>query len=98
MLRKIAVRPKNVETKKTRKPSQLLNIKTTMLKKIRIAKESLLYFIFVINLEKSFARKIVRKKAKIPEIRIVAKIKYKSLVTSPGRIFPAITAAPVLAF
>ena len=68
------VNPRKVETKKTRNPNQLLNTRTTILKKIKITKDNLLQLNFEMFFENIFARKIVRKKDKIPEMKIVKRI------------------------
>jgi len=92
------VKPRKVETAKTRIPSQFENIKTSIARKTSMARLKLLYFIFVIVFEKIFARKIVRKNAKIPAKKIVARIIVRFDSVKSGINLLIATAAPVLAF
>ena len=68
------VNPKEVEIIKTKNPSNPEKTRIIMLRRIRIPKDNKLQLIFEICFEKSFAIKIARKKAKIPEIKIAARI------------------------
>ena len=98
MPKKMQVSPRKVETKKTAIPSQLLKTNTIMARKTSTARLRLLYFIFVMSLEKIFARKIVRKKAKTPAKKIAARIIVRFDSVKSGISLPIATAAPVLAF
>lgn len=74
MPRRMQVKPRKAETTKTRNPNQLEKINTIIARKRSIAMLSLLYFIFVIFLARILARKIVKKKAIIPDKSTAARI------------------------
>ena len=71
---------------------------TTIDRKIKIRDESFVYFIFVIFLEKIFARKRVRKSEIVPVIMIVRRMIPRFESESSGRICWIAIAAPVRAF
>lgn len=98
MPRKMQVKPREVETTKTRKPSQPEKNRTTTERKTSMTRDNFEQFIFEIIFEKNFDKKIVKKKAKIPEMKTVARIIKRQLKENVSRSLPMATAEPVLDF
>ena len=92
------VKPREAAIIKTRKPSQPEKPATIIARKTNTARLNLLYLILVIFLEKNLANWIVKKRAIIPEKKIVIRIIIRLFREKVVRILLIATAEPVLGF